>query len=69
MSNIFVVGKHVFNVFVSGTGWGMSVDGVLVEGTFPTRSDAWEAGLAPLERADRLAEESRRRGSADEPRT
>jgi hypothetical protein len=67
MSNIFVVGKHVFNVFVSGAGWGMSVDGVLVEGTFPTRSDAWEAGLALVEQSDRLAEESHRRGSSSEP--
>ncbi len=69
MSNIYVVGTHVFNVFVSGAGWGMSVDGVLVEGTFPTRSDAWEAGLALVERAERLAEESRRGGSAEEPQS
>jgi hypothetical protein len=69
MSNIFIVGTHVFNVFVSGAGWAMSVDGVLVEGTFPTRSDAWEAGLALVERADRLAEDPRRRGSAKDPHT
>jgi hypothetical protein len=69
MSNIFIVGTHVFNVFRSGNGWEMSVDGALVEGTFPTRSDAWEAGLALVERADLLAEESRARGSAEEPQT
>jgi hypothetical protein len=69
MSNIFIVGTHVFNVFASGEGWAMSVDGVLVEGTFPTRSVAWEAGLAEVERADRRVEESRRRGSAEEPQT
>jgi hypothetical protein len=53
MSNIFQVGTHVFNVFESGSGWRISVNGILVEGTFPTRGDAWSAGIGEVDRIER----------------
>jgi hypothetical protein len=53
MSNIYVIGRHAFNVFEDGVGWGLSVNGILVEGRFATRSDAWEAGVAEVDRLDR----------------
>jgi hypothetical protein len=55
MSNIFQVGPHVFNVFESGGGWRISVNGTLVDDSFSSRSDAWAAGLAELDRIERFA--------------
>jgi hypothetical protein len=53
MSNIFEIGPHVFNVFACGNAWQVSVDGILLEEIFPTRSDAWTAGVAEVERLAR----------------
>ncbi len=53
MSNIFIVGDQVFNVFEGGSGWRISVNGVLMEESYLTRSDAWMAGVAEVDRLAR----------------
>jgi hypothetical protein len=67
MSNIFVIGPHVFVVFDDGAGWRISVNGTLVEGTFATRSGAWQAGLAEVDRLDRRGGEPPPPGPVVEP--
>jgi hypothetical protein len=67
MSNIYVVGPHVINVFDAGAGWRISVNGTLVEETFATRSEAWQAGLAEVDRLDRRGGEPPPPGPAVEP--
>jgi hypothetical protein len=53
MSNIFIVGDQVFNVFDGGSGWRLSVNGILLEDSYFTRSDAWMAGVAEVDRLTR----------------
>ena len=53
MSNIYVVGDQVFNVFSGGTGWRISVNGVLLDDVYVTRGAAWAAGLAEVDRIAR----------------
>jgi hypothetical protein len=55
MSNIFQIGPHVLNVFESGDGWRVSVNGYLAEDSFVSRNDAWAAGLAELDHTERFA--------------
>jgi hypothetical protein len=55
MSNIFQIGPHVLNVFESGDGWRVSVNGYLADGSFFSRNDAWAAGLAELDHIERSA--------------
>jgi hypothetical protein len=55
MSNIFQIGPHVLNVFESGDGWRVSVNGYLADASFFSRNDAWAAGLAELDHIERSA--------------
>jgi hypothetical protein len=67
MSNIFIVGDQVFNVFDCGSGWRLSVNGVLREDSYLTRSDAWMAGVAEVDRLARRFAVPREEGD-DAPR-
>jgi hypothetical protein len=52
---LFVIGARTLHVIGTGDHWLAKVDGVLVEGRFGRRSDAWSAGVTEVDRLDRLA--------------
>jgi hypothetical protein len=52
---LFVIGAHTIHVIGTDDHWVAKVDGVLVDGRFGRRSDAWSAGVTEVGRLDRLA--------------
>jgi hypothetical protein len=52
---LFVIGAHTIHVIGTDDHWEAKVDGVLVDGRFGRRSDAWSAGVTEVDRLDRVA--------------
>jgi hypothetical protein len=52
---LFVIGARMLHVIGTDDHWVAKVDGVLVDGRFGRRSDAWSAGVSEVDRLDRLA--------------
>jgi hypothetical protein len=51
---LFVVGDRTLHVIGIDDHWVVKVDGVLMEGRFERRSDAWSAGVTEVDRLGRL---------------
>ena len=49
----YTVGAHVVETAGQGGRWAVFVDGVRLDASFATSADAWAAGIAEGERADR----------------
>jgi hypothetical protein len=52
---LFVIGARMLHVIGTDDHWVAKVDGVLVDGRFGRRSDAWSAGVTEVDRLERLA--------------
>ena len=49
----YTVGAHVVETLGHGGRWAAIVDGVRLDASFACSADAWAAGIAEAERADR----------------